>query len=282
MLADGFGEYLPDEYPYDVPGASRCIKKRDFDNMVAILPMADPNIFSSAQRITLAQTQLQLAQGAPQMHNMYEAYYRVYQALNVRDIDGILKVQSNQMPVDPATENIYVADGMALKAFAGQQHDAHIAAHLIMGLSPLLQSNPMAASELQKHVLQHVRLKAEEDAEAELFTQYGTDPDNMASDLEKEALIALKVTQYMQEAKQMQTELSGEGADPVITLKAQELEQRAAKDQADIAAKAQSLANEQMRIQENSQANDERIASQEKIAQGRQEIARERIYAPKG
>ena len=282
MLADGFGQYLPDEYPYDVPGASRCIKKRDFDNMVAILPMADPNIFSSAQRITLAQTQLQLAQGAPQMHNMYEAYYRVYQALNVRDIDGILKVQSNQMPVDPATENIYVADGMALKAFAGQQHDAHIAAHLIMGLSPLLQSNPMAASELQKHVLQHVRLKAEEDAEAELFTQYGTDPDNMASDLEKEALIALKVTQYMQEAKQMQTELSGEGADPVITLKAQELEQRAAKDQADIAAKEQSLANEQMRIQENSQANDERIASQEKIAQGRQEIARERIYAPKG
>jgi len=283
MLAEGFGLFLPDEYPYDVPGASRSVKKKDFDNMVAILPMADPNIFSAAQRITLAQTQLQLAQSAPQMHNMYEAYYRVYQALNVRDIDGILKVQTNQMPVDPATENINVIDGMALKAFAGQQHDAHIAAHLIMGLSPMLQANPMAATELQKHILQHVRLKAEEDTEAELFQQYGTDPDKMISDLEKEALIALKVTQYMQEMKAMQTELSGAPqADPIVQLKEQELQQRAAKDQADAQIKQQQIANEQMRIQQNAQSDEARIQSQEKIADQRADVARERIYAPKG
>ena len=283
MLAEGFGHFLPDEYPYDVPGASRTIKQKDFDDMVAVLPMADPNIFSAAQRITLAQTQLQLAQSAPQMHNMYEAYYRVYQALNVRDIDGILKVQTNQMPVDPATENINVIDGMELKAFAGQQHDAHIAAHLIMGMSPMLQANPMAAIELQKHTLQHIRLKAEEDAEAELFKQYGTDPDKMASDLEKEALVALKVTQYLQEMKAMQTELSGAPqADPVVQLKEQELQQRAAKDQADAQIKQQQIANEQMRIQENARSSDARIQSQEKIADQRSEVARERIYAPKG
>ena len=283
MLAEGFGLFLPDEYPYDVPGASRSIKKKDFDDMVAILPMADPNIFSAAQRITLAQTQLQLAQSAPQMHNMYEAYYRVYQALNVRDIDGILKVQTNQMPVDPATENINVVDGMALKAFAGQQHDAHIAAHLIMGLSPMIQANPMAATELQKHVLQHIKLKAEEDAEAELFQQYGTDPDNMISDLEREALIALKVTQYFQEAKAMQTELSGAPeADPIVQLKEQELQQRAAKDQADAQIKQQQIANEQMRIQQNAESDEARIQSQEKIADQRADVARERIYAPKG
>jgi len=283
MLAEGFGLFLPDEYPYDVPGASRSVKKKDFDNMVAILPMADPNIFSAAQRITLAQTQLQLAQSAPQMHNMYEAYYRVYQALNVRDIDGILKVQTNQMPVDPATENINVIDGMALKAFAGQQHDAHIAAHLIMGMSPMLQANPMAATELQKHILQHVRLKAEEDAEAELFQQYGTDPDKMISDLEKEALIALKVTQYMQEMKAMQTELSGAPqADPIVQLKERELQQRAAKDRADAQIKQQQIANEQMRIQQNAQSDEARIQSQEKIADQRADVARERIYAPKG
>ena len=283
MLAEGFGLFLPDEYPYDVPGASRSVKKKDFDNMVAILPMADPNIFSAAQRITLAQTQLQLAQSAPQMHNMYEAYYRVYQALNVRDIDGILKVQTNQMPVDPATENINVIDGMALKAFAGQQHDAHIAAHLIMGLSPMLQANPMAAIELQKHTLQHVKLKAEEDTEAELFQQYGTDPDKMISDLEREALIALKVTQYLQEMKAMQTQLAGAPqADPVVQLKEQELQQRAAKDQADAQIKQQQIANEQMRIQQNAQSDQARIQSQEKIADQRADVARERIYAPKG
>jgi len=286
MLFKGFGEYLPDEYPYDVPGACRSVKRCDFDNMVAVLPVADPNIFSAAQRITLAQTQLQLAQSAPQMHNMYEAYYRVYQAMNVRDIDGILKVQTNQMPKDPASENIDAVDGKQLQAFAGQQHDSHIASHLIMGMSPLVQANPLAATELQKHILDHIKLKAEEDAEAELFTQYGNDPDKMVSDMQREATVALKVSQYMMEMKEMQSQLAGGGEeggqDPVVALKAQELEQRAAKDQADIALKEQSLQNEQMRIQENAQANDARIASQEKIASERSAVARERIYAPKG
>jgi len=283
MLAHGFGQYLPDNYPYDVPGASRCVKKADFSHMVAVLPVADPNVFSAAQRITLAQTQLQLAQSAPQMHNMYEAYYRVYQAMNVRDIDGILKVQTNQMPKDPASENIEVADGKELKAFAGQQHDAHIASHLMMGLSPLLQANPLAASELQKHILQHIRLKAEEATEAELFMQYGEDPDRMISDLQREAMISIKVAEYMIEMKSLQGQLSGEGQgeDPVVALKAQELQQRAAKDQADIQAKQQSLQLDQQRIVANQQANEARIKGQKDIADQRAAVAMERIYAPK-
>jgi hypothetical protein len=282
MLAEGFGQYLPDEYPYDVPGASRSIKKCDFDHMIAVLPIADPNVFSSAQRITLAQTQLQLAQSAPQMHNMYEAYYRVYQAMNVRDIDGILKVQTNQMPKDPASENIEVADGKTLQAFAGQQHDAHIASHLMMGMSPLMQANPLGASELQKHILQHIRLKSEEDTEAALFTDYGSDPDKMISDLQREAMIAIKVAEYMIEMKGTQAELSGEagGEDPVIALKAQELQQRAAKDQADNAIKEQGIQIDQARIAQNAQGNEARIQSQQEIAQLRADVARERINQP--
>ena len=282
MLAEGFGQYLPDEYPYDVPGASRSIKKCDFDHMIAVLPIADPNVFSSAQRITLAQTQLQLAQSAPQMHNMYEAYYRVYQAMNVRDIDGILKVQTNQMPKDPASENIEAADGKSLQAFAGQQHDAHIASHLMMGMSPLMQANPLGASELQKHILQHIQLKAEEDTEAALFTDYGSDPDKMISDLQREAMVAIKVAEYMIEMKGTQTELSGEGTgeDPVIALKAQELQQRAAKDQADNAIKEQGIQIDQARIAQNAQGNEARIQSQQEIAQLRATVARERINQP--
>ena len=282
MLAEGFGQYLPDEYPYDVPGASRSIKKCDFDHMIAVLPIADPNVFSSAQRITLAQTQLQLAQSAPQMHNMYEAYYRVYQAMNVRDIDGILKVQTNQMPKDPASENIEAADGKSLQAFAGQQHDAHIASHLMMGMSPLMQANPLGASELQKHILQHIQLKSEEDTEAALFTDYGSDPDKMISDLQREAMVAIKVAEYMMELKGTQAELSGEagGEDPVIALKAQELQQRAAKDQADNAIKEQGLQIDQARIAQNAQGNEARIQSQQEIAQLRATVARERINQP--
>jgi hypothetical protein len=261
LLFEGFGQYLPDEYPYDVPGASRRIKKSDFSNMVSVQPVADPNIFSAAQRIQLAQMQLQLAQSAPQMHNMYEAYYRMYAALNIRDIDGILLPQNTNMPRDPASENSDVLNGMKLKAFAGQQHDAHIAAHLMMGLSPMLQSQPMAAMELQKHILEHIRLKAEEDVEAELFQQYGTDPDRMVSAIQKEGMVALRVAQYMQEMRNMQGQLSGEGSgeDPLIALKQKEIDQRAAADQARIQVDNQRLNLDRQKLNETTQLNRQKL-----------------------
>jgi hypothetical protein len=278
MLARGFGEYLPDEYPYDVPGASRSIKKRDFNNMVAVLPVADPNIFSAAQRISLAQTQLQLAQSAPQMHNMYEAYYRVYASLNVRDIDGILRPQNSQMPKDPSTENADVLDGMQLKAFAGQQHDAHIATHLMMGLSPIIGSQPMAAMALQKHILEHVRLKAEEDTEVDLFKQYGIDPGQMVSDIQREGMIAIKCAQYMQQVRDLQNQLAGGGGqtDPVVALKEQELKQQAAKDEADLQIDQQQLAIDREKIAQSEKSNQMRVQTQQNIADQRAEVARER------
>jgi hypothetical protein len=265
LLFEGFGEYLPDEYPYEVPGASRKIKRTDFNKMVSVLPVADPNIFSTAQRIQLAQMQLQLAQGAPQMHNMYEAYYRVYAALNVRDIDGILLPQHTQMPRDPASENASVLNGMQLKAFAGQQHDAHIATHLMMGLSPILQSNPMAAVTLQQHILEHVRLKAEEDVEADLFKMYGTDPDRMVSAIQKEGMVAIKVAQYMQEVRSLQDQIAGTaggGEDPLVALKEKEIEQRAAADQAKIRLNEQKLQLEQQKLQQSTQIDRERLQLQ--------------------
>ena len=284
MLARGFGEYLPNEYPYDVPGASRKIKKKDFNNMVAVLPVADPNIFSSAQRITLAQTQLQLAQSAPNMHNMYEAYYRVYAALNVRDIDGILRPQNTQMPRDPATENIEVLNMMQLKAFAGQQHDAHIASHLLMAMAPSTSANPMIVQLLQQHILEHVKLKAEEAVEAELFKAYGTDPDKMVSTIQKEGMVALKVIEFMQEMKALQDQLAGgEGQpDPVVQLKQQELQMRAQNDQMDNQVAQQKLAIEQQKAQEQARANQARIQSQENIAQLRANVARERLMQVQG
>jgi rhamnose utilization protein RhaD (predicted bifunctional aldolase and dehydrogenase) len=188
------------------------------------------------------------------------------------------------MPKDPASENIDAIDGKQLKAFSGQQHDSHIASHLIMGLSPLVQGNPLAAVELQKHIIEHVRLKAEEDAEAELFRLYGSDPDRIISDMQREAMISLNISQYLMDVKATQETLAGGGdaaPDPVIALKEQELQLRAANDKAEIQVKQAGLQNEQMRIQENAQANDERIASQEKIAQERFNVARERINTPK-
>ena len=271
LLAEGFGEYLPDEYPYEVPGASRKIKKADFNKMVSVLPVADPNIFSSAQRIQLAQMQLQMAQSAPQMHNIYEAYYRVYAALNVRDIDGLLLPQNNQMPRDPASENASVLNGMQLKAFAGQQHDAHIATHLMMGLSPILQGNPMAAMTLQQHILEHVRLKAEEDVEADLFKLYGTDPDRMVSPIQKEGMVAIKITSYMQQVRDLQNQLAGGGGgeDPLVALKEKEIEQRAASEQAKIQFNEQKLQLERQKFQQSSQIDQQKLQIQAAKAGGR-------------
>ena len=234
LLAKGFGEYLPDEYPYDVPGETRSVKRKDFDDRIDVLPVSDPNIFSVAQRITMAQTQLQLAQSNPQMHNMYEAYRRMYQAIGVRDIDGILNTQNVDKPKDPASENSQALDGSPLKAFAGQQHDAHIMSHIMFGMSPLIGGMPQVAVTMQKHIFDHIRLKAEEATEAELFTQYGTDPDSMVSALQREAMIAIKTAEYYQEAKKMQTDLQGPPPeDPLVKVKEQEIQARAANDQAE-------------------------------------------------
>jgi hypothetical protein len=181
----------------------------------------------------MAQTQLQLAQSNPQMHNMYEAYRRMYEAIGVRDIDQILNTQNVDKPKDPASENSQALDGSPLKAFAGQQHDAHIMNHLLFGLSPMIASMPQVAVTLQKHIFEHIRLKAEETTEAELFQQYGTDPEKMVSALQREAMIAIKTAEYYQEAKKMQTDLQGPPADdPLVKVKEQEIQAKAAADQA--------------------------------------------------
>jgi hypothetical protein len=267
LLAKGFGEYLPDEYPYDVPGESRTIKRKDFDDRIDVLPVSDPNIFSVAQRITMAQTQLQLAQSNPQMHNMYEAFRRMYEALGVRDIDQILNTQNVDKPKDPASENSQALDGSPLKAFAGQQHDAHITSHIMFGMSPMVGSMPQVATTLQKHIFEHIRLKAEEATEAELFQQYGTDPDGIVSALQREAMIAIKVAEYYQEAKKIQTDLQGPPAeDPLVKVKEQEIQAKATADQ----AKDQ---NEKARIQlEGQRVQGEIAVDQGKLALDTQKL----------
>ena len=261
LLAKGFAEFLPDQYPYDVPGESRIIKKSDFDDRVDVLPVSDPNIFSVAQRITMAQTQLQLAQSAPQMHNMYESYRRMYEAIGVRDIDSILNSQNVDKPKDPASENSMALDGSPLKAFAGQQHDAHIMTHLMFGMSPTVQNAPGAPIILQKHILEHISIQAEEAVEAELFKQYGTDPDSMISPLQREAMVALKVVEGYQAMKAMQDKLQPPSPpDPLIDLKKQELQQSAASDQAKQQASQAKLQLDQQKEQSNERMDQANLA----------------------
>lgn len=276
LLAKGFAEFLPDDYPYDVPGESRSIKKKDFDDRVDVLPVSDPNIFSVSQRITMAQTQLQLAQSAPQMHNMYEAYRRMYTAIGVRDVDAILNSQDIDKPKDPASENSMALDGSPLKAFAGQQHDAHILSHLLFGLSPMVGQMPNVATSVLKHIFEHIKLKAEEFVEAEIFREYGTDPQGMVSALQREAMVALKVAEFYQEVKAKQEELSGSKnppPDPLVELKKQELQQSGQRDQAKAAAEQARLQLDQQKEANNQSGNQAELALKKMIEDERNQIA---------
>tara|TARA_R100001443_G_scaffold24308_4_gene36639 strand:- start:7738 stop:10161 length:2424 start_codon:yes stop_codon:yes gene_type:complete len=159
LLARVFAESLPPEYPYDVVGGSRTIYAKDFDGQVDVLPVSDPNIFSMSQRVVLAQTQLQLAQSAPQLHNLREAYFKMYSALGVQNIDEILEPPEDMFPKDPVQENQDALMGMPLKAFMEQNHDAHIAAHMAFMQNPMVQQNPAAVQALQAHIQEHQAMK---------------------------------------------------------------------------------------------------------------------------
>tara|TARA_R100001369_G_scaffold10768_1_gene24081 strand:- start:1271 stop:3697 length:2427 start_codon:yes stop_codon:yes gene_type:complete len=279
LLASVFGEYLPQEYPYNVVGAERTVKAEDFDDRVDILPVSDPNIFSMAQRVTLAQTELQLAQSAPELHNLYEAYRRMYTAVGVKDVDSILKPveQGEPTPKDPAVENSESLENLPLTVFQGQNHDAHIMAHLIFGSSPMVAQMPAIAMALQKHVMEHVSIKAKEQVTAQVGQKLQGQPPNEQQALEIESMVAGLVAQGMQEVKSMSTQISGGGApDPLIALKQQDLEMRSQQDAAENQIDQARLSLDQQKAQNNAQLGSARIESQEGIVAARIQAARER------
>jgi len=171
ILKRVFGEFLPPEYPYQVQGASENVFKDDFDTSVDVLPVSDPNIFSMTQRITLAQTQLQMAQSAPELHDLRAAYRKMYIALNVKDIDSILPPEEEAQPKDPILENMDSLLQTPLQAFPQQNHEAHIAAHMAFLENPNTAQNPAAVAALQAHIQQHNALKYRVEIEALLAQQ---------------------------------------------------------------------------------------------------------------
>ena len=252
LLAKIFKQVLPPAYPYNVAGGPREIKLVDFDDSIDILPISDPNIFSMSQRVTLAQNQLQLAQSNPQIHNLYEAYRRMYIALGVKDIEQILPIPQGPQPKDPAQEHSVVLLGQQLQAFPEQSHDLHIQSHRLFMSSALIKTNPIAIVNLVSHINQHVSMLAQqvvdramvEEAE-NLRQKFGEmiPPDEiMKLQMSRQTLIdeqILKITETMlaEEADSMQQQ----DVDPLVLLKQQELALR----QQDLELKAQQLGEQQ-------------------------------------
>ena len=279
LLAGVFGQYLPPEYPYNVVGGERTVKAQDFDDRVDVLPVADPNIFSMAQRITLAQTELELAQSAPDLHNLYEAYRRMYKAIGIKDVDAVLKPQEEGEPVpkDPAVENSESLENLPLVVFQGQNHDAHIMAHLIFGSSGLVLQMPQVATSLQKHVMEHVSVKAKEQVAAQMMQQLQGQPPNEQQAMEIEGMVAGLIAQGMQEVKALSSQIAGENQpDPLIALKEQDLQIRAQRDAAENQMDRARLNLDTQKASQTAQLGAERIQSAEDIASARIDAARER------
>jgi hypothetical protein len=279
LLAGVFGQYLPPEYPYNVVGGERTVKAQDFDDRVDVLPVADPNIFSMAQRVTLAQTELELAQSAPDLHNLYEAYRRMYKAIGIKDVDAVLKPQEEGEPVpkDPAVENSESLENLPLVAFQGQNHDAHIMAHLIFGSSGLVLQMPQVATSLQKHVMEHVSVKAKEQVAAQMMQQLQGQPPNEQQAMEIEGMVAGLIAQGMQEVKALSSQIAGENQpDPLIALKEQDLQIRAQRDAAENQMDRARLNLDRQKASQTAQLGAERIQSAEDIAAARIDAARER------
>ena len=288
MLARVFKLYLPEQYPYDVVGGQRMIKKQDFDDKVDILPIADPNIFSQTQRISIAQAELQLAQSNPAMHNMYNAYRAMYEALGVKNIDMILKPVARPVPMDPSVEAIQALAGKPFQAFKGQDHRAHITAHLNFMTSSMARNNPMVTASMQKNIFEHISLMALEQVEVEFKDQIiqmqqmqqqmqanpalAQDPQlqqqMMALNMQIESRKAVLIAEMFEDYAKEEQELMGEyGNDPIAKLKARELDIRA-KDDFVKAEQAQEKINlDRMKAMMNQQNKDEKLEQNEELAE---------------
>ena len=269
ILARVMHEFLPQEYPYEVAGATPEVMAQDFDDRIDVVPVSNPNIFSQAQRIALAQSQLELAMQAPDLHNLPEAYRRMYEALGVRDIDSILNAPelAAPQPKDPAQENVDALDNIDLKAFEGQNHEAHIQAHLVFMASGVVQASPAAAIALQKHIMEHIKLLGQETIMTAFMQQSQGQEPNEEQIIQIEGDIAMfiaeKIAEVRMQSQSIMGQGQGEGPDPLVALKEQELGIKEQKTMADIGNDQAKLGLEEAKLAERSRQFDDRLDSQE-------------------
>jgi hypothetical protein len=281
ILARICGESLPPEYPYDVYGGPRTIKAQDFDNRVDILPVADPNIMSMSQRVTLAQTQLQIASSNPQMHNLHEAYRRVYEALGTKQIEAILKPPPKQPePLDPAKENARSLQMQLLTVFEFQDHDAHLQAHMAFMQSRMVQINPQVYALLQSHISDHISFKAKNEVKQmvmqnpEMAQMAQQDPQQFEIMFEAEvARVAARITQEL-----VQSEMASQNKeDPLIKLKQQEIDLRAMDLQRKVEETKFRADQDNQRAAQRLEYDYDKLAQQDSQSDERLEIARDKI-----
>jgi ribosomal protein S30 len=284
LMVNVFKLYLPEEYPYDVVGGQRNIKQTDFDDKIDVVPVADPNIFSQTQRISIAQTELQLAQSNPQIHNLYEAYRNMYEAIGVKNIDLILKAPVQPQPKDPALEHIDALGGLTFQAFKGQDHRAHITAHLNFMATNMARNNPMIMGALEKNIFEHISLMALEQVEIEFRKeimqiqamtqnpQATQDPRTqqmmMQLTMQIDSRKAVLIADMMEEFKKEDDRINGNFAnDPIAQLKSRELDLQAQENARKKQDDENQLNLDKMKVMMNQMNQQEKLEQNEDLAE---------------
>tara|TARA_R100001460_G_scaffold9804_2_gene23279 strand:- start:611 stop:3007 length:2397 start_codon:yes stop_codon:yes gene_type:complete len=274
MLAEIFSEN-PIPYPYFVGNVGPEVMQTDFDGRVDVLPVSDPSIFSMAQRLSLAQTQLQLAQAAPQLHNQYEAYRRMYDALDVKNIDGILPPPQPPAPVDPATENANSIKGVPLQAFPQQDHEAHLTAHVMFLSNMVSQANPQGFLLLQSHVQEHVSLLAR-DQVTKFFqkmmeeAQQRGEPVPQIAPESVESAISQQIGEILKEI--MPAVEPAQKPDPLVDIRQKELENDTAEIQRKSLNDMMNFQVDQAKLAQAYELAQQRTQTQEQIAEDRNDV----------
>ena len=263
LLEKVFVTFLPPFYPYDVVGGQNQIYQTDFDQKIDIIPVADPNIFSQTQRITIAQTELQIAMSNPQLHNVYHAYRHLYEALGVKDVDLVLPPPPMPQAMDPSTENVLALNGKKIQAFPQQDHQAHMKAHLLFMGTTVCRNNPQALGILQQNCMEHINLMSQEQVEMEYVQEIAQlnqlreqmkpilmqmqqnpqmQPPQQIQQLQKieaetkiqmEARKAVLISEFMEDYSKAEKEtLNQIESDPLLKLKDRELDIKARQEQA--------------------------------------------------
>ena len=282
LLAKVFATYLPPVYPYDVVGGQREIKVQDFDERIDILPVADPNIFSQTQRITMAQTELQLAMSNPQMHNLYQSYRKMYEALGVKDIDRILPPPPPPQPTDPAVENIKAMTQKPFQAYRGQDHRAHITSHLYFMATNMVRNNPMVMGSLEKNILEHIGLMAQEQVDIEfqqetmmlqqLQQQAQQNPQAqqqlqqivMKIEARKAILISEMMEEFMKEEKKITSQFDH---DPLLKIKSREVDLKAMENERKKEEMGARINIDKAKLVQNRDITDDKLEQNEELAE---------------
>lgn len=272
-------DYTPEDYPYEPEIGDRQAKKSDYD-MVDVIPVSDPNAATLSQKVVQYQAVIQLAQSAPQIYDMKYLHRQMLDVLGIKNASKLVKLEDDETPLDPISENMNAVNGKPLKAFIYQDHDAHIAAHQAFMSDPLVaktigqnpQANQITAA-LQAHMAEHLGFQYRSQIEKQMGVPLPPPGEPLPESVEVELsrLIATASQQLLQihKGQAQQQENIEQAKDPLVQIQMQELQikqaevqRKAQKDQADMQARMAQIQTEQARIAAQQQADTARIQAQ--------------------